>query len=395
MLHTFDLRESEILEEQIRICEIPAPTGSEHVRGDYITAAFEALGLRTQRDDVGNVIARHPSLVGNPVVLSAHLDTVFGPEQAVVVARPGERSPYRPDEVVADGEFHAPGISDAAAGLAGMLAIAAALADMPAAAHLLFLATVGEEGRGDLRGARHFFDSDVGRSTRAFVTIDHSDPAAIVHRGIGSRRYNVRYRSSGGHSWAHFGRYNPAFALAAAADHLGDIRSPRSPRTTYNVGVVQGGETVNAIPEFAQMDIDLRSESHSQLERLDDDLQEIIRFGHQKELRRRSAGALEPLVTPIGDRPAGGTPIESDVVQAAIRALESESFEPRLIAASTDANAAIAAGIPGIAMSWGGSSDNQHSVREWFNPADRSRSLRVIARLLLDLADNGAERLPD
>ena len=102
-----------------------------------------------------------------------------------------------------------------------------------------------------------------------------------------------------------------------------------------------------------------------------------------------------PLVTPIGDRPAGGTPIESDVVQAAIRALESESFEPRLIAASTDANAAIAAGIPGIAMSWGGSSDNQHSVREWFNPADRSRSLRVIARLLLDLADNGAERLPD
>lgn len=395
MLQSFDLRESEILEEQIRICEIPAPTGREHVRADYIVAAFEALGFRTQRDDVGNVIAGDPNAVANPVVLSAHLDTVFGPEQAVLVARPGERNPYRPDAVVAEGEFHAPGISDAAAGLAGMLAIAWALADAPAAAELLFVATVGEEGRGDLRGARHFFDCDLGRSSRAFVTIDHSDPAAIVHCGIGSRRYNVRYRSSGGHSWAHFGRYNPAFALAAAADRLGDIRTPRSPRTTYSVGVVQGGETVNAIPEFAQMDVDLRSESHSQLEHLDGNLQEIIRFGHQKELRRRSHGALEPVVTQIGDRPAGNTPIESDLVQAAIRALESERFDPRLIAASTDANAAIAAGVPGIAMSWGGSSDNQHSVSEWFNPSDRSRSLRVITRLLLELTTGGSERLPD
>ncbi|MDE2893313.1 MAG: M20/M25/M40 family metallo-hydrolase [Chloroflexota bacterium] len=395
MLQSFDSLESEILEEQIRICEIPAPTGSEDVRGDYISAAFEALGLRTQRDDVGNVIARHPQPVGNPVVLSAHLDTVFGPEQAVVVARPGERNPYRPDEVVADGEFHAPGISDAAAGLAGMLAVARVLRDTPAAPCLLFLATVGEEGRGDLRGARHFFDSDLGRTARAFVTIDHSDPAAIVHRGIGSRRYNVQYRSSGGHSWAHFGRYNPAFALAAAADRLGDIRTPRSPRTTYNVGVVQGGETVNAIPEFAQMDVDLRSESDAQLEQLDIELHEIIRFGHQKELRRRSNGAMEPLVTQIGDRPAGVTPIESDLVQAAIRALEAEMLEARLIAASTDANAAIAAGIPGIAMSWGGSSDNQHSVREWFNPNERSRSLRVITRLLLDLTPSSSERPPD
>ena len=395
MLHSFDSLESEILEEQIRLCEIPAPTGSEHVRANYIAKAFEALGFRTQRDEVGNVMACHRNVAADPIVLSAHLDTVFGPDQAVSVVRPGERNPYRPDEVVSEGEFHAPGISDAAAGLSAMLAVARALADTPTAPQLLFLATVGEEGRGDLRGARHFFNSDLGRSARAFITIDHSDPAAIVHRGIGSRRHNVRYRSSGGHSWAHFGRYNPAFALAAATDRLADIRTPRSPRTTYNVGVVQGGETVNAIPEFAQMDIDLRSESHSQLEQLDSDLQEIIRFGHQKELRRRSQGALEPLVTKIGDRPAGVTPIESDLVQAAIRALESEAFEPRLIAASTDANAAIAAGVTAIAMSWGGSSDNQHSIREWFNPTDRSRSLRVITRLLVDLAHNGSNRPPD
>ncbi len=395
MLQAFDALEAEILEEQIRICEIPAPTGSEHARADYIAEAFASLGFRIGRDEVGNVIACHPNSVGEPIVLSAHLDTVFGPEQAVVVARPGERNPYRSDDIVADGEFHAPGISDAAAGLAAMLAVARALADTPAAPRLMYLATVGEEGRGDLRGARHFFDSELGRSARGFITIDHSDPGAIVHSGIGSRRYNVQYRSSGGHSWAHFGRYNPAFALAAAAERLGDVRTPRSPRTTYNVGVIQGGETVNAIPESAQMDIDLRSESHAQLEQLDRDLQEIIRFGHQKELRRRSSGALEPLVTGIGDRPAGTTPIESDLVQAAIRALESEQFEPRLIAASTDANAAIAAGVPAIAMSWGGRSDNQHSIREWFDPTDRSRSLRVLARLLFDLAHIGTDRPPD
>ena len=395
MLHSFESLESAILEEQIRICEIPAPTGSEHARSHYVAEAFEALGFRTERDEVGNVLARHPNSTDELIVLSAHLDTVFGPDQAARVARPGEPNPYRSHEIVPEGEFHAPGISDAAAGLAAVWAVAGALIDTPAAPHLMFLATVGEEGRGDLRGARHFFDSDLGRSTQAFITIDHSDPAAIVHRGIGSRRYNVRYRSSGGHSWAHFGRYNPAFALAAAAERLGDIRTSRSPRTTYNIGVVQGGETVNAIPEYAQMDIDLRSESHAQLEQLDRDLQEIIRFGHQKELRRRSPGALEPVISKIGDRPAGVTPIESELVQAAIRALQSDNFEPRLIGASTDANAAIAAGVPAIAMSWGGSSDNQHSVREWFNPTGRSRSLRVITRLLHDLAHRSADRPPD
>ena len=391
MLDRFDSEADAILKEQIRICEIPAPTGQEQARADDVCRQLTALGLMVRQDDVGNVIARHPDAAANPLVLSAHLDTVFGPEQPVEVARPGEPNPYRNGETVAEGEYHAPGISDAAAGLAAVLAIARALVDTPAAPQLLFLATVGEEGRGDLRGARRFFESDLGRSARAFITIDHSDPAAIVNSGIGSRRYNVQYRSSGGHSWAHFGRYNPAFALSAAADRLADIRVPRSPRTTYNVGIVQGGETVNAIPELAQMDIDLRSESLEQLDQLDRDLQDIIRYGHQKELRRRGAGALEPVIARIGDRPAGVTPVESPLVQAACRALETEGLEPRLIAASTDANAAIAAGVPAVAMSWGGRSDNQHSIREWFDPTDRSRSLRVIARMLLDLAQTTPE----
>ena len=386
LLDSFEAMADEILEEQIAICEIPAPTGEEQDRARYIQRELVAIGLQVRTDEVGNVIAQHPAAAGNPIVLSAHLDTVFGSEQSVVVARPGDRNPYRNSEIVPEHEFHAPGISDAAAGLVAILTIARALRGTSAAEHVSYVATVGEEGRGDLRGARHFFESPQGRSARAFITIDHSDPAAIVNSGIGSRRYNVQYRSSGGHSWAHFGRYNPAFALAAAADRLADIRLPRNPRTTYNVGVVQGGETVNAIPEVAQMDIDLRSESPSQLDQLDQDVQEIIRYGHQREQRRRSKGALDPDVTKIGDRPAGLTPIESDLVQAAQRSLEAEDLKPRLIAASTDANAAIAAGVPAVAMSWGGRSDNQHSIREWFDPTDRSRSLRVITRILLDLA---------
>ena len=384
-LDSFEAMADEILEEQIAICEIPAPTGEEQDRAQYVQRELAAIGLQVRTDEVGNVIAQHPDSSPNPIVLSAHLDTVFGPEQSVVVARPGDRNPYRNSEIVPEHEFHAPGISDAAAGLVAMLVVARVLRASSASDQVSYVATVGEEGRGDLRGARHFFESPQGRSARAFITIDHSDPAAIVNGGIGSRRYNVQYRSSGGHSWAHFGRYNPAFALAAAADRLADIRLPRNPRTTYNVGVVQGGETVNAIPEVAQMDIDLRSESPSQLDQLDQDVQEIIRYGHQREQQRRNNGALDPSVTNIGDRPAGVTPVESELVQATQRSLEAEALQPRLIAASTDANAAIAAGVPAVAMSWGGRSDNQHSIREWFDPTDRSRSLRVITRILLDL----------
>ncbi|MDE2966343.1 MAG: M20/M25/M40 family metallo-hydrolase [Chloroflexota bacterium] len=391
MFDHFDDDADTILEEQIRICEIPAPTGQESARAAYVADALSALGLDVHQDHVGNVIAEHELATGSPVVLSAHLDTVFGPEQPVRVARPGKANPYRDSEAVPEGEYHAPGISDAAAGLAAMLTIARALQRTPQSPHVVYLATVGEEGRGDLRGARHFFESELGRSSRAFVTIDHSDPEAVVNGGIGSRRYNVRYRSNGGHSWAHFGRYNPAFALSAAADRLADIRVPRRPRTSYNVGVVHGGETVNAIPELAQMDIDLRSESPEQLDRLDEDVQEIIQRGHQRELRRRSKGALDPVISRIGDRPAGVTAVDSPLVQAACRALQAEGFAPRTIAASTDANAAMAAGVPAVAMSWGGRSDNQHSVREWFDPADRSRSLRVITRMLLELAQQDAD----
>ena len=392
MFERFEVEAEAILEEQIRLCEIAAPTGQESTRGDAVASAFESLGLRVARDAVGNVIAEGARRPRRPLILSAHLDTVFGPEQSCRVARPGESNPYRGGAIVPANEYHAPGISDAAAGLAAMLAVARALSGTSAGEQIVYAATVGEEGLGDLRGARQLFATDLGRRARAFITIDHSDASAIVNAGIGSRRFRVQFRGRGGHSWGHFGRYNPAFALAAASDRLAATEVVREPRTTFNIGVVRGGETVNAIPEFAEAEVDLRSESPLALDGLERVLRDAVASGHQREVARRSEAALEPSLAPIGDRPAGVTPAESELVRTARRAIEDESLTPRLIAASTDANAAIAAGVPAIAMSWGGRSDNQHSVREWFDPTDRARSLRVLSRILVDLAGSDDER---
>ena len=289
---------------------------------------------------------------------------------------------------MAEHEYHAPGISDAAAGLAALLALARALeaAAVRTRRPLLFLATVGEEGRGDLRGARHFFASEAGRRAAAFITIDHSEPAMVVHRGVGSLRYDVEFRGPGGHSWAHFGRYNPAFALGAAAAALAQLRPPANPRTTYSIGVLSAPGSVNAIPAAASLQADLRSESAAELARLDAAFQQAIQHGHEQEAGRRPEGARAPRIERIGERPAGFTAADAPLVRGARAALKAEGFSPRLSGASTDANAAFAARVPAVAMSWGGCSDNQHSSLEWFSPLERSRSLRALLRLICGLA---------
>ena len=417
--------------EQIGLCEIAAPTGAEAARADAVASAMAAIGLRVERDAVGNVIGErverdavgnvigerverdvvgnvigeragtHGGAVGNvigeragtrggaAIVISSHLDTVFGADQAVRVARPGEPNPYRGGEPTPAGEYHAPGISDAAAGLAALLALARALeaGKIRLRRPLVFLATVGEEGRGDLRGARHFFASERGRSAAAFATIDHSEPGMIVHRGVGSRRYAVEFRGAGGHSWAHAGRYNPAFALSGAAERLGALRLPETPRTTYNIGVISAPGSVNAIPESASLQADLRSESAEALAELDAAFLEAVRRGHEAEAARRPEGARPPVVEPIGERPAGRIDADAPLVRGAVAALRAEGLTPCLSAASTDANAAYAAGVAAIALSWGGRSDEQHSTREWFSPRDRTRSLRALLRLICDLAE--------
>ena len=377
---------------QIELCEIAAPSDAEAPRGEAVARWLRSSGCEVQHDDAGNVIARRPGRSADPAVaLSAHLDSVFPAEQPVRVARAGEPNPYRAingdsDTVVPAGELRAPGIADAAAGLAAMIGVARAfaLANPATERDLLFVATVGEEGRGDLKGARHFFAQPLGRELHAFITLDHPRANVIVHRGVASRRYLVEFSGPGGHSWGHAGRYNPALTLADAARRIGAIATPEQPRTTCNIGVMAAGQSVNAIPERASMQIDLRSEDPRALDALDIADQQAIHDAQD------ASGANPPeagcRLQSIGERPGGATPADSPLVDAARKALAAEGFSPKLAAASTDANAAMAAGVPAICLGWGGRSGDQHSLREWFAPQGRERTLAAVARLVGDLA---------
>lgn len=387
-----------VMQIQIELCEVPAPLDGEGPRAEAVARWLRSSGCEVRQDEAGNVIARRPGRVSGPAVaLSAHLDTVFPPDQPLRVARPGETDPYRDDAQVPADEWRAPGIGDDAAGLASMIGVARALSFVHGAfaddgsdetlteRDVLFVATVGEEGRGDLRGARHFFAQPRGRELHAFITLDHPEPDAIVHRGVASRRYLVEFSGPGGHSWGHAGRYNPALTMADAARRIGAIPTPDHPRTTCNVGVMSAGQSVNAIPERASMQIDLRSENVSALEALDRDVQEAIQAS-QNEAVAKDADAAGCRVQCIGDRPGGETPADSELVRAARRALTAEGFNPRLTASSTDANAGMALGVPAICLGWGGRSGDQHSVREWFRPEGRERTLAAVTRLVADLA---------
>ncbi len=378
-----------IMELQIELCEIPAPSGEEERRGEVVARWLRTSGCDVRRDDVGNVIGLRKGTGGaGAVALSAHLDSVFPPGQEVTVIRAGEASPYREGARVPAGELQGPGISDDAAGLAALIAVAQvlAVADAETERDILFVATVGEEGRGNLRGARHFFSQPAGAELTAFVTIDHPDPEVIAHRGVGSRRYSIEFRGPGGHAWGHFGRYNPALAMASAAQRIGAITPPAEARCTFNVGVMEAGRSVNAIPETARMEVDLRSDENRALDVLEAAMREAVAEGQAEELSRRASETARVVIEPIGDRPAGETPAESALVAAAQRALAAEGFSPRLTASSTDANAAMAAGVAAICVSWGGRSGNQHSLREFFVPAGRERTLAAILRLLVEVA---------
>ena len=382
---------------QIELSEIAAPTGAESGRGEAVGRWLRGAGCAVATDAVGNVIARRPGRGAVPgrVVLSAHLDTVFDADQPLRVVRAGERSSYRNRAVVPEGEWHGPGIADDAAGLAAVIAVAQALAvgGVQTDQEIAFVATVGEEGRGNLRGARHFFRQRDAKAVSAFITIDHPRPNEIVHRGVGSRRFAVEFSGPGGHAWGDFGRYNPAHALAAAADRIAMLPLPSDSKATVNIGRIEAGRAVNAIPESARMEVDLRSESAAALNALERGLRTAVTQAHAKETAHALTGegikgaiAIEGL----GRRPAGMTPPETPLVQTALQALAAEGFEPKLAASSTDANAAMAAGVPAIALGWGGRCGDLHSTREYFAPAGRERSLAAILRVLLDLAGASA-----
>ena len=348
-----------ILRSQIAVAQIAAPTGEEHERAGWVSRRFRDCALSDIHvDDAGNVIGRRPG-AGDlaPVVICAHLDTVFPRETDLSVRRDGER-------------LVGPGINDNGRGLAVMLALAAEIDGVRLRAHhpIEFVATTGEEGIGDLRGAKHYF-ARRGRDARAAVALDGAGDERIIHRALGSRRFRVSYAGPGGHSWAAFGVPNAVHAAAAAAARLAALSLPSTPRTTLSVGRIGGGLSVNSIPDAAWLEIDLRSTSAEQLDKLETAIRWISTSAADDENSKRAGGtrALRVSVEAIGSRPCGETPVDHELVQAAVEATRLVGRQADLALASTDANVPISRGIPAIAIGAGGRGGDAHTHGEWFD----------------------------
>lgn len=376
----FESHAADFIEEQIRICSIPAPPYGESERAEYLQLRFIECGLdETHLDAEGNCVALRRGRDLNPlVVVSAHLDTVFPVGTDFTVRRE-------------QGRLLAPGIADDGCGLAALIALVKALQEsaIETEGSLLFVGTVGEEGEGNLRGARFLLNEGAwaGR-VDAFVSLDGPGVERITHAALGSRRYRVRLRGVGGHSWGDFGAANPVHALGRAIAQLASYPAPTDPRTTFNVGRIEGGAGVNVIPTEAVMDVDLRSASADELHRLDAFFRRTAREAVDEENSRRRAGdrPLELDVKLIGDRPSGETPAESLIVQLAVEATRAVGHTPVLERSSTDSNIAISLGIPAITLGAGGSSGNSHTLEEWYDPRGRDVGLQRALLLLLGLA---------
>lgn len=355
-------RDEAVVRSQIEVSEIPAPTGDEGERGAWMVARMRELGLGDVRvDDAGNVIGRRAGRSdGAAVVVCAHLDTVFPRDVDVRVRREGAR-------------LFGPGIGDNGRGLAALLALAAAIDGerLRTEAPIDFVATVGEEGAGDLRGAKHFFQNGGGGAIAA-IALDGAGDERIVHRALGSRRYRIVFRGIGGHSWSAFGVPHPVHAAAITGARLARLALPQEPRTTLSIGRIGGGLSVNAIPEDGWLEVDLRSTSTAMLDRLDAELRAAGRAAESEENARRQRGTppLSLAIDIIGDRPSGETSDRHPLVLAALEATRLVGREPELTTASTDANVPISLGIPAIAIGGGGRGGDAHTPAEWFENAD-------------------------
>ena len=371
-------RDEEIIRWQVAISEIGAPTGEEARRALWVAERFAALGLdRVHVDGAGNVVGRRPGAPAcdpdAPVVVCAHLDTVFPAGTALEVRREGTR-------------LAGPGIGDNGRGLAAMLALAEELDGrrLCTMRPVEFVATTGEEGLGDLRGAKHYF-ATAGTGAAATIALDGAGDERIVHRALGSRRYRITFRGPGGHSWAAYGVPNAVHAAAGAAAKLASVLLPSEPRTTLTVGRIGGGLSVNSIPDEAWMEVDLRSTAPAMIDRYDRELRILVRAAQSEENARRAAGAppLSSVVELIGERPCGHVPSDDALVASAIEATRLVGREPELTTASTDANVPISLGIPAIAIGAGGRGGDAHTPGEWFDNAHGQvglgRALTIVA----------------
>ena len=352
------------LEQQRSLCEIPAPPFKEAARAVEFRKRLEALGLRARIDAAGNVLAERPGSGRGPtIVLAGHLDTVF-PEETDVTVR---------DTVVAGvTRMRAPGIGDNCRGVAVVLAVARAYqrANPSHDARIIFVGNVGEEGPGNLSGVRHLFEKELKGEIDYFVAVDGAG-LSFVSRAVGSNRYTVTYKGPGGHSYGAFGIPNPVHALGRAIAKISEVQVPTTPKTTFNVGVIGGGTSVNSIAFEARMDIDMRSESVESLRALDATVRRALQEALDEENARWKGSRAERArltmqIDTIGIRPTGAQSDSARIVQVALEAGRALGFNPNFGASSTDANIPISMGVPGISIDGGGRATGAHSLHEWY-----------------------------
>jgi acetylornithine deacetylase/succinyl-diaminopimelate desuccinylase-like protein len=369
----------------VALTEIPAPPHGESARADACVkllreAGFPAAGI----DAEGNVLAFRPGLGGPLLVVAAHLDTVFPAGTDVTVRRDGTR-------------LSAPGIGDNTQGVAALVAIARALTTARAAtvSDVLFVADVGEEANGDLRGIRHLLTAGKYKGrVKQFLAIDGAGYGSVITTSaVGSRRYRVTFRGPGGHSFGSFGAVNPAGAMAGAVEALNRLEVPETPRTTFNVGRIGGGTSVNTIPSEVWMDVDLRSESATELSKLDRAFRDIVSQATETENRTHSVilGPITSTVEEVGFRPSGQTPASSRIVSTTAAALRLMNRVPSLGSASTDANLPISLGIPAIAIDTGIRGDRPHAPDEWIDLEPHSAVVGLQRTLLIVLSLAGLQ----
>jgi len=380
-LELVEERDARTMADLLELTEIAAPPFNEDQRGERFLEMLLDLGVDSAWTDAeGNVLALRRGTGSDEVLaVAGHLDTVFPEGTDVTVRQRGDT-------------LFAPGIGDDTRGLTAVLALLRVLneAELQTTANLLFIGTVGEEGTGDLRGMKHLF-REGGPRIDTFISIDGTGHTGITHQGLGSHRYRVTVRGPGGHSWGAFGLPNPAHALGRAIDYFdlaADAITRFGPRTSYNVGMIGGGTSVNSIPFEAWMEVDMRSESPENLQAIDEVFQRSVRRAvEESNTQRRDGAELSLEMELIGDRPSGEISESVPFVQQAIAVSRHLGIEPSLGRGSTDSNIPISQGIPAITIGGGGQGSGAHSPGEWF--INRDGTLGIQRALLILLAQAG------
>jgi len=382
----FRAQESQFALWQLEATRVAAPPFGEAERGAWLADRFRELGLIDVRiDEVGNVFGVRPGQVNRFVALSAHIDTVFPATTPLNVRQQGSR-------------LYGPGVSDNGAGIAAMLALVSVLGKsrISHALPFVFIGNVGEEGEGDLRGMRHVFATPRWRDAIAYsVIVDGAGADTVVAEALGSRRFEVIVRGPGGHSWSDFGAPNPIIALSRAIEILSRTPVPATPKTTFNIGVIRGGTSVNSIPESASMRVDLRSTSMAEIDRLESALRAALDQAVAAENQAATRhGVRKPLVVQsevveIGNRPAGELAPDARLLKV-IRAVDAQlGNSAQVQRASTDANIPLSLGREAIAIGGGGSGGGAHTLQEWFDCNGRELGLRRILLTMLTLSGVG------